>query len=86
MLPARLASALVIALAASTPAGRAESEITTFSGCCDASAAVAVDERHFVVADDEDNILRVYKTDGRFDRLSELISAPPRRREKSPAS
>jgi Protein of unknown function (DUF3616) len=31
-----------------------------FEGTCDASGAVAVDERHFAVADDEDNILRVY--------------------------
>jgi hypothetical protein len=31
-----------------------------FEGACDASGAVAVDERHFAVADDEDNVLRVY--------------------------
>jgi hypothetical protein len=42
----------------------AESEIMSYTGCCDASAAVAVDDRHFVVADDEDNILRVYKREG----------------------
>src|SRR5688572_4915266 len=28
---------------------------------CDASAAVALDAQHFVVADDEGNVLRVYK-------------------------
>jgi len=39
-------------------------EATTFTGCCDASAAVAVDDQHFVVADDEDNILRVYRREG----------------------
>jgi hypothetical protein len=31
-----------------------------FEGSCDASGAVPVDERHFAVADDEDNVLRVY--------------------------
>jgi hypothetical protein len=31
-----------------------------FDGACDASGAVAVDESHFAVADDEDNVLRVY--------------------------
>jgi hypothetical protein len=31
-----------------------------FEGACDASGAVPVDERHFAVADDEDNVLRVY--------------------------
>jgi hypothetical protein len=32
----------------------------TFSGMCDASAAVPLDERRFVAADDEDNVLRAY--------------------------
>lgn len=44
--------------------GHAETDATIYSGCCDASAAVAVDDRHFVVADDEDNILRVYERSG----------------------
>src|SRR5688572_26419365 len=28
-----------------------------FEGACDASGAVPIDERHFAVADDEDNVL-----------------------------
>ncbi|MDQ2644340.1 MAG: DUF3616 domain-containing protein [Myxococcota bacterium] len=32
----------------------------TFTGMCDASAAVALDDNLFAVADDEDNVLRVY--------------------------
>ena len=35
-------------------------EETFFYGSCDASAAVALDKNTFVVADDEDNILRIY--------------------------
>jgi hypothetical protein len=31
-----------------------------FHGACDASGAVSLDARHFAVADDEDNVLRVY--------------------------
>jgi hypothetical protein len=31
-----------------------------FSGMCDASGGVALDAHHFVVADDEDNVLRVF--------------------------
>jgi hypothetical protein len=31
-----------------------------FEGACDASGAVPVDDRHFAVADDEDNVLRIY--------------------------
>ena len=35
----------------------------TFHGTADLSAAVFVDNEHFVVADDESNILRMYRTD-----------------------
>jgi hypothetical protein len=41
-----------------------DAEVTIYTGCCDASAAVAVDEQHFVIADDEDNVLRVYERAG----------------------
>ncbi|HYD50536.1 MAG TPA: DUF3616 domain-containing protein [Terriglobales bacterium] len=34
--------------------------VTVFEGSCDASGAVAIDHRSFVVADDEDNVLRIY--------------------------
>lgn len=56
--------ALVTTVAFSPSRTQAEDEVATYTGCCDASAAVAVDEHHFVVADDEDNILRVYKREG----------------------
>jgi hypothetical protein len=38
------------------PPGR----IVTFEGACDASGAIPLDATHFLVADDEDNVLRVY--------------------------
>jgi hypothetical protein len=53
---------------------------------CDASGAVPIDERHFVVVDDEDNILRLYDAERggaplqRFD-LSEGLSL--RRRQEA---
>ena len=31
-----------------------------YGGMCNASAAVALDAEHFIVADDEDNTLRIY--------------------------
>ena len=31
-------------------------------GMCDASGGIALDDTRFVVANDEDNVLRVYKT------------------------
>jgi hypothetical protein len=34
-----------------------------YSGMCEASAAVAVDKDHFLVANDEDNVLRLYQVD-----------------------
>ena len=36
-------------------------EPETYWGMCDASAGVALDDTHFVVADDESNVLRIYK-------------------------
>src|SRR4030095_7064440 len=53
----------IVALFAGTMPSTAD-EATIFTGCCDASAAVAVDDQHFVVADDEDKILRVYRREG----------------------
>jgi len=46
----------------------------TFEGACDASGAVPVDERHFAVADDEDNVIRIYDamTGGKPVRRSNL--------------
>lgn len=52
--------ALAIAAALISAEGKSASPIVTICrGMCDASAVVAMGE-HFVVADDEDNILRVY--------------------------
>ena len=42
------------------PAADGATRWVRFEGACDASGAVPVDERHFAVADDEDNVLRVY--------------------------
>lgn len=39
-------------------------DVRTFTGSSDASAAVMLDARHFVVADDENNTLRIYAIDG----------------------
>jgi hypothetical protein len=41
---------------------RVETELQ-HQGICDASGAVVLDEAHFVVANDEDNVLRVYRSD-----------------------
>src|SRR4029077_9113107 len=38
----------------------AEPQIITFPGICDASAAVAVDDRRIIVADDEKRFLSIY--------------------------
>jgi hypothetical protein len=54
----RPAMMLCCALAAQPTLAQA---ITHYDGLCDASAAVALDARHFVVAGDEDNTLRVFE-------------------------
>jgi hypothetical protein len=46
----------LLLVTAAAPAGR----LVTFEGMCDASGAVAIDATRFAVADDEDNILRIY--------------------------
>ena len=40
--------------------GTGQAVVTIFRGMCDASAVVPLGSEHFVVADDEDNFLRVY--------------------------
>lgn len=55
--------AVVIAGLLATPATPQVTEITEHAGLCDASAAVAVGPTQFVVANDEDNVLRVYRRD-----------------------
>jgi hypothetical protein len=58
-----LSAAFAIAqTVAGAPTGAAEPVF--FFGMCDASAAAAVDHERFIVADDEDNILRVYHRNG----------------------
>lgn len=57
----KLSGALV--LASTCLVARGEDASTTFTVCrgmCDASAVVLVGPEHFLVADDEDNILRLY--------------------------
>jgi hypothetical protein len=39
-------------------------DILTYHGMSDASAAVAIDKDTFIVADDENNVLRIYKING----------------------
>jgi Protein of unknown function (DUF3616) len=43
-----------------------------YSGMCDASAAIAVSSNLFLVANDEDNILRLYRGDRRGEALQEF--------------
>lgn len=49
---------LWLALAAGAAVGQRDER---YDGLCDASAAVALDARHFVVASDEDNTLRIFE-------------------------
>jgi Protein of unknown function (DUF3616) len=54
-----LVASLVAACARQPPSAPPSNEVR-FTGACDASGAVPLDERTFLVADDEDNVLRVY--------------------------
>jgi hypothetical protein len=50
----------------------AGSGITEYFGTCDASAAAVIGEGQFVVASDEDNVLRVYRLDNTHAPVSTL--------------
>ena len=60
---------LVAALAAQT--GNSSAATHAYKGMCDASAAVGLPGDRFVVANDEDNILRIYRR-GSADKPTEL--------------
>jgi hypothetical protein len=78
---------LAVFLAASVPALAAPGKPIVFVGMCDASAAVPLDARTFAVADDEDNILRVYDVDtgGPPLRMVDLSPALPlRKKDQAP--
>jgi hypothetical protein len=52
--------AIALLLASILTAIPAHAETTRYRGFCDASAAVALGPRHFVVADDDRDILTIY--------------------------
>lgn len=52
-------TAALLAVTLATPT--AAQQIGTYNGPCDASAAVALDATHFIVANDENNTLRIYR-------------------------
>lgn len=60
MLGSMQRSATMFCLALSACAASAQTS-EVYDGLCDASAAVALDARHFAVAGDEDNTLRIYE-------------------------
>lgn len=69
-----------------------ESATQRFYGMCDASAAVTLSDQLFAVADDEDNVLRIYNVDtggeplASFDLSARLgIEAPPRKNKAKAA-
>ena len=46
--------------------------VVTQSGCCDGSAGVALDKDHFLVANDENSVLRVYSRRGQASPLAQF--------------
>ena len=65
--------------------------VVVFTGMCDASGAVPLSDSRFVVADDEDNVLRVYDVEqGGAPLLRADVSAglklPLKRKKKKPGS
>lgn len=63
------ARALIVLLAAALTSRVDAQSITTYRGPCDASAAVALDADHFVVANDENDTLSIYRGEQVVDTL-----------------
>jgi len=57
----RLLGSLVLAGLWATAGSADPQQAISYPGMCDASAAVAITDKLFVVANDEDNVLRVYR-------------------------
>ncbi|MFO7180852.1 MAG: DUF3616 domain-containing protein [Pseudomonadota bacterium] len=72
---------------ASTATGD-KGRLVWFEGACDASGAVPLDEQRFIVADDEDNVLRVYDADRGGAPLMRIDVSPKLalRKQKDPES
>jgi hypothetical protein len=71
----RMTGAAVLAIALSPNIAGAQTSVSEYGQICDASAAVAVDADHFVVADDERNTLQTYRRGDRAPVASLDLSA-----------
>jgi hypothetical protein len=60
-----------VAMTSSVISAQAADQIDTYRGACDGSAAVALDQNFFAVADDESNVLHIYRM-GQADAVQEL--------------
>lgn len=63
---------------------QAANQIMTYGGACDGSAAVALDEKFFAVADDDSNVLNIYRI-GQADAipvpsLDQFLEAPKKKK------
>lgn len=76
--------------AASAHARTGERRVVVFRGTCDASGAVPIDERLFAVADDENNVLRIYDADRGGAPVHAVDISPeldlPKKKKKHPES
>jgi len=76
MEPKRMIVPAIALLMLATPATHGAAEVTQHTGMCDASAAVPVGTSMFAVANDEDNVLRVYQRDASGGPLSSFSLGP----------
>lgn len=90
--PIRATCRLVIAALAAAAAyglseAQAEGDIVKYRGACDGSAAVALDEKFFAVADDDSNVLNIYRigqpdADPVTRNLDKFLEAPKKKKRK----
>lgn len=92
---ARIAHALRLLIVIALPsvavpglaAAQTPGQIFIYRGACDGSAAVALDQDRFAVADDDSNVLNVYqigKPDARALNLDQFLEAPLKKKQPGP--
>ncbi len=92
---ARIAHALRLLIITALPSvavpglatAQAPGQIFTYRGACDGSAAVALDQDRFAVADDDSNVINIYqlgKPDARGPNLDQFLEAPLKKKQPGP--
>src|SRR6185295_14345785 len=75
-----IVATLSAVMTSSLASAQAADQIATYRGACDGSAAVALDQNFFAVADDDSNVLNVYRMEQAVAVQELPLEAPTKKR------